>query len=90
MSIAEIQQKSVIQQKLVEFLISITGQTSIIGETELQESGIIDSLTMMDLLVFIENEFNVRLDFSDLTPEVFYSPGTVAQLVETRFGNSRG
>jgi len=39
---------------------------------------------MMDLLVFLETEFQVRLDFSDLTPEAFHSPATIARLVASR------
>jgi acyl carrier protein len=73
-----------IQQKVIEFLVSATGQSSIDGETELQESGIIDSLLMMDLLVFVEAEFGVRLDFEDLTPDTFQSPSTIAGLIERR------
>jgi len=73
-----------IESSLIDFLSSVTGQTDLNGETELQESGVIDSLTMMDLLVFLETEFQVRLDFSDLTPEAFHSPATIARLVASR------
>lgn len=73
-----------IQQKIVEFLVSATGQDSLHPETELQDSGIIDSLLMMDLLVFIEGQFGVRLEFQDLTPETFKTPATIARLVESR------
>ena len=44
---------------------------------------------MMDLLVFIETEFGVRLDFGDLTPEVFRSPATLSQLIQSRMTDSR-
>ena len=81
---------STIQLKLVNFLISVTGQTSINADTDLQESGTLDSLTMMDLLVFIETQFAVRLDFNDLTPEVFHSIATIARLIEIRIAKSRG
>lgn len=75
-----------IQERLVTFLATSTGQTSINVDTELQESGIIDSLLMMDLLVFVETEFGVRLDFQDLTPDAFRSPSTVARLIGERIG----
>jgi acyl carrier protein len=80
----------VIQQKVIDFLISVTGQSSIDGATELQESEIIDSLTMMDLLVFIESEFGVRLNFEDITPEVFQTPATLAGLIESRANQPHG
>ena len=73
-----------IQSKLIQFLTTVTGLVSIDANTDLQSSEIIDSLTMMDLLVFIETEFGVRLEFDDLTPESFRSPATLAQLIAGR------
>lgn len=73
-----------IQSKLIQFLTTVTGLESIDANTDLQSSEIIDSLTMMDLLVFIETEFGVRLEFDDLTPESFRSPATLAQLIAGR------
>lgn len=73
-----------IQSKLIQFLTTVTGLESIDANTDLQSSEIIDSLTMMDLLVFIETEFGVRLEFDDLTPESFRSPATLALLIAGR------
>ncbi|MEI8021581.1 MAG: phosphopantetheine-binding protein [Schlesneria sp.] len=76
-----------IQQKIVGFLVSATGQTSIEGDTELQESGIIDSLMMMDLLVFVETELGLRLEFEDITPDAFATPATISRLIESRIAD---
>ena len=73
-----------IEQKVIQFLKSITGDHSLTIDTELEESGIIDSLGMMDLLVFFETEFGVRLEISDLTPAMFQSPASIARLIEIR------
>lgn len=73
-----------IQDRLVEFLQSVTGQQEINGTTELINSGVLDSLTMMDLLVFVESEFQLRLDFQDITPELFENAGTIAELIVKR------
>ena len=78
-----------IEQKIVGFLVSATGQTTIDGNTELQESGIIDSLMMMDLLVFIETEVGIRLEFEDITPDVFETPATITRLVQSRIEGQR-
>lgn len=75
---------NVIQERVVEFLVQTTGNAAVAGDTELHESGLIDSLTMMDLLVFIESEFGVRLDFVDLTPEQFSSPRSISRLIDSR------
>ncbi|QDT23585.1 acyl carrier protein [Gimesia chilikensis] len=72
-----------IQEQLVEFLSSITGQT-ITDSTELIDSGLLDSLTMMDLLVFVESDFEVRLDFQDIRPDLFKNPATISQLISER------
>ncbi|KAA0134518.1 acyl carrier protein [Gimesia chilikensis] len=69
-----------IQEQLVEFLNSVTGQT-ITDSTELIDSGLLDSLTMMDLLVFVESDFEVRLDFQDIRPDLFKNPATISQLI---------
>lgn len=72
-----------IQANIVQFLANATGQ-AVDATTDLQSTELIDSLTMMDLLVYIESDFGVRLDFEDLTPEAFQSPMTLSRLIESR------
>jgi acyl carrier protein len=79
-----------VSQQVLEFLTSVTGETDLTLTSDLQESGIIDSLTMMDLLVFVESQFQVRLGFADLRPEVFASIETLSALiVEKQQGSER-
>jgi acyl carrier protein len=75
-----------IEEKLVEFLRGVTSRPDLSVETELVESGIADSLTMMDLLVFIETELKVRLESSDLNTDAFRTPATLAELIAARRG----
>jgi acyl carrier protein len=77
-----------IQNRLVEFLSSVTGQESFAADTDLFDAGVTDSLTMMDLLVFVETEFQVRLGFVDLTPDVFQTSRTLGDLIARRLGLS--
>jgi acyl carrier protein len=77
-----------IQSRLVDYLVSLTGCETLHAGSDLHEAGITDSLTMMDLLVFIETEFKLRLDFSDLTPDVFRTPQTIAELIAARMAES--
>ena len=79
----------VIQVKVIQFLTTVTGQSAIDQETDLQASELIDSLTMMDFLVFIETEFGVRLEFEDLTPETFRSPASLSRLIASRMAGSK-
>ncbi|MGE5193646.1 MAG: acyl carrier protein [Deltaproteobacteria bacterium] len=78
-----------LEDRLVEFLRGVTGQAALSGDTELLEDGIADSLTMMDLMVFIETELKVRLDFADLNADVFRTPATLAALIAARQEPSR-
>jgi acyl carrier protein len=78
-----------IENRLVEFLRALTGQAGLCAGTELIEEGIADSLTMMDLMVFIETELAVRLDLADLNAEVFRTPATLAAVIEMRLASTR-
>ena len=54
-----------------------------IGDSaDLLESGIIDSLGVLDLVTFMQQEFAVSLEDDDLTPENFKSIECMAQFVE--------
>jgi acyl carrier protein len=78
-----------IENRLIEFLRTLTGQAGLCAGTELIEEGIADSLTMMDLMVFIETELAVRLDLADLNAEVFRNPATLAAVIERRLASTR-
>ena len=74
----------VIENRLVEFLRSMSGQKMLMAESDLFEAGVTDSLTIMDILVFIETEFNVQIGFEHLTPESFKTPRTLANLIQSQ------
>ncbi|MEX0727626.1 MAG: acyl carrier protein [Planctomycetaceae bacterium] len=76
-----------IEHKLIEFLRTATGQRTIDDATDLLEAGLVDSLMMMDLIVFVETEFQTVIEFGDLTPETFRTPSTIAQLVALRLNH---
>ncbi|QDT45004.1 Aminoacyl carrier protein 2 [Gimesia alba] len=75
---------SSIQNQVTDFLRSVTGQQDLTASTDLLDSGLLDSLTMMDLLVFVESEFHLRLEFQDIKPELFKNPETIANLIANR------
>jgi acyl carrier protein len=78
-----------IGKRLVEFLRNLTGQIDIAADSEIIESGIADSLTIMDLLVFIETQFGLRLDPADMNAEVFRTPSTLAECLSMRAKQGR-
>ncbi len=50
--------------------------------TDLLESGIIDSLGVLDLVAFMQQEFGIMVDDGDLTPENFKSIACMAQFLK--------
>ncbi len=56
-----------------------------VGDDEaLISSGVIDSFGLVDLSLFAENEFGVRLDASDLGAGRADTPRQIAALIESR------
>jgi acyl carrier protein len=47
-------------------------------------SGLIDSFSLVDLALFVEDTFSVRIDDSELTSDVFDTLYELASLVEKR------
>jgi acyl carrier protein len=47
-------------------------------------SGMIDSFHLVDLSLFVENEFGVRIDDSELNAETFDSINQLTVLIESR------
>jgi acyl carrier protein len=47
-------------------------------------SGMIDSFHLVDLSLFVENEFGVRIDDSELNKETFDSIDQLTALIESR------
>lgn len=72
---------SAIEQTLLQFLSSATGHTGLTVADDLIAEGIVDSLTMMDLLVLIESQFEIQLRFDELTPASFESVRSLATVI---------
>lgn len=53
-------------------------------ETDLLETGILDSLQLVDLLLNLEKEFSVRIQLDSLEIESFRSISRIADLIETQ------
>lgn len=50
-------------------------------QTDLQETGILDSFSTLTLIAFLEETFKVELDPGDINAETFRSVSTVSKLV---------
>ena len=54
------------------------------NDTPLLERGILDSLGILNLVSFIEDEWGVTVEDEELIPEHFGSISRIAQLIETK------
>ena len=53
-------------------------------ETSLLESGILDSLSLLRLVVFLEERFGITVGDTDLLPENFASVNTICAYLRAR------
>jgi acyl carrier protein len=58
--------------------------------TSLLETGILDSLSLLRLVVFIQERFGVTVDDVDLVPEHFDSVDAVCAYLRSRAGEGAG
>lgn len=60
------------------------GIRSLAPDEDLLDLGLIDSLGIMKLIVFIEDSFGVRIEDSEIVPENFQSLSQMARFVEQK------
>ena len=53
-------------------------------ETSLLDSGILDSLSLLRLVVFLEERFGITIGDADLLPEIFASVNTICGYLRSR------
>lgn len=53
-------------------------------DQKLISSGLIDSFSLVDLALYVEDTFNVHLDDAELNSETFDSLEQLAELIESR------
>jgi acyl carrier protein len=60
------------------------------NETSLLESGILDSLSLLQLVVFLEDRFGIAMDDADLLPKNFASVNTICAYLRAREPRKQG
>ena len=55
-------------------------------DTDLFEAGILDSLAFIDLVMYLEQDFGIRISAEELEPENFRSSSRIADFVAARMG----
>jgi acyl carrier protein len=57
---------------------------SIAGDTVLISSGLVDSFNLVDLAMFVEDHFGVKIEDTELTAETFDTLDQLSALVDSR------
>jgi len=74
---------STLQNRIAEDILNIPGK-SIASDEPLISSGLIDSFSLVDLSLLIEDVFEVRIDDTELNSDVFDSLNQLAGLILSR------
>ena len=72
-------EKSIIRSVL-DYLIDV-GKTAD-KDTELFTSGILDSLEIIDLVLFLEKKYGIKIPQKSMTLDNFKTPNSIAELVK--------
>ena len=59
-------------------------------DTSFQESGIIDSTGMLQIITFVEGQFGIHVEDDELVPETFGSLRKVARFIERKVDAEAG
>ncbi len=73
------------QAKILEFVRSLNGgNQSVEIDTDLIATGSLDSLSVMELVAFLTDAFDIKIAAADITPANLRSVATLTALVEAR------
>lgn len=71
-----------IQEQIYHFLHEKNPQAELNYDTELFKSGVVNSLFALEIVIFVETTFGIRLKRKDVKLENFESINRIAALVE--------
>lgn len=75
------------EERISTILKEVSGKTSLPDrEDSLFESGYLDSFALPDMVGALENEFNIRIPDTDLSPRKFDSIARIESYVERHLG----
>lgn len=72
------------KEKLRAFLSQHLGTDSLRDDEDIFASGLVNSLFAMELVLFVEGEFSIKIDDQDLQMDNFRSIDALADLIERK------
>ena len=76
--------ETVIKDYIGQELVRDPALLPVADDTSLLESGILDSLSLLQLVVFLEGRFGITVGDADLLPEHFATVNTICAYLRTR------
>ena len=69
-------------EELIKILKEVAPQVDVENETDFIEHKILDSLSIMRLVVMLNDEFDIEITPVDMTPENFKSAKTIYEMIQ--------
>lgn len=82
--------ESVINAYISSELVSEPQSIALGNDTPLLESGILDSLSLLKLVLFLEKQFGIVVEGQELVPENFSTIDAVCRFVKSKKATERG
>jgi D-alanine--poly(phosphoribitol) ligase subunit 2 len=79
---------SQIRQAVMDFLLGLAPNDEAKGKlndkTELMNSGVLDSFGVVQLILFVEEKFGIRIPDNEIGPDLFASATSISDYIEAR------
>ena len=77
-----------VEQSIMNHLreVAAGSKVTVTRDTPLLETGLLDSINLVGLIQFLEDQFGLTIADSDLGPDLFNSPSALIAYVERRLG----
>ena len=75
------------EQPILDFISGVAAESGgggITRDTPLLETGVLDSINLVRLIQFLEEQFSLSIPDRDFGPDLFESPASLAAYVERR------
>ena len=76
--------RTTIAEKLRQFIVNGNAEQPLGNDENLFDSGMFDSVRIVNLVLFVEETFSLELDFEDLTEENLSTLNAITDLVENK------
>lgn len=73
-----------IEKKIIDFLRNFISEDLLDRETDIFESGYVNSLFIMQFILYIEEEFDIRVANEDMSPQYFNNVVNIVNFIQCK------